>query len=297
MKDLVYRVHALPATLLSYVFDFGFLEEDIEQMYVKAMTQRQFPKITDMEVELVASAMHACLNSVREIEREGSAVSLRDVKRYLLLTDWFGARGNPGSTGNRGLQANSGSPSNRFLDHTGYAASMSLNYPCAEAYSAYVFKHLYPGLKVEYLGNETDNVSHGITPGEVGVCVNTSVGVSGSGIGSFAFRQDIPNKCHVHLHLYEVKILGDNSAGRVVPSNITTIDVRSTVLALAHVYYCRLPTEANRHDLIAKVARVASSQGQRQPRPCGVYRFCEPDLPNNNVATIPVEHGEPSSHS
>ena len=147
MKDLVYRVHALPATLLSYVFDFGFLEEDIEQMYVKAMTQRQFPKITDMEVELVASAMHACLNSVREIEREGSAVSLRDVKRYLLLTDWFGARGNPGSTGNRGLQANSGSPSNRFLDHTGYAASMSLNYPCAEAYSAYVFTHLYPRIE------------------------------------------------------------------------------------------------------------------------------------------------------
>ena len=37
LKDLVYRVHPLPESLVDYVFDFGALHPDTEKLYIRAM--------------------------------------------------------------------------------------------------------------------------------------------------------------------------------------------------------------------------------------------------------------------
>ena len=41
LKDLVYRVHPLPESMIDHVFDFGALTPQTEQLYIKAMLRRQ----------------------------------------------------------------------------------------------------------------------------------------------------------------------------------------------------------------------------------------------------------------
>jgi RZ type zinc finger domain/AAA domain (dynein-related subfamily) len=41
LKDLVYRVHPLPESMIDCVFDFGALAPETEQLYIKAMLKRQ----------------------------------------------------------------------------------------------------------------------------------------------------------------------------------------------------------------------------------------------------------------
>jgi hypothetical protein len=41
LKDLVYRVHPLPESMIDYVFDFGALAPKTEKLYIKAMLRRQ----------------------------------------------------------------------------------------------------------------------------------------------------------------------------------------------------------------------------------------------------------------
>ena len=40
MRQLVYRVHALPQSMLPLVWDFGQLNTEIEELYIKQMVQR-----------------------------------------------------------------------------------------------------------------------------------------------------------------------------------------------------------------------------------------------------------------
>ncbi len=40
MRQLVYRVHALPQSLLPLVWDFGQLNADVERLYIKQMVNR-----------------------------------------------------------------------------------------------------------------------------------------------------------------------------------------------------------------------------------------------------------------
>ena len=40
MRHLVYRVQALPQSMLPLVWDFGQLDEDVERLYIKQMVNR-----------------------------------------------------------------------------------------------------------------------------------------------------------------------------------------------------------------------------------------------------------------
>ena len=40
MRQLVYRVHALPQSLLPLVWDFGQLNADVERLYIKQIVNR-----------------------------------------------------------------------------------------------------------------------------------------------------------------------------------------------------------------------------------------------------------------
>jgi hypothetical protein len=81
--------------MLSYVFDFGHLEQHVEEMYIGSMSRRQFPNVPPLIVKILSAVIHASQNFVRAAESESSAVSLRDVRRCLLLVGWFDGPGNP----------------------------------------------------------------------------------------------------------------------------------------------------------------------------------------------------------
>lgn len=40
MRHLVYRVQALPQSMLSLVWDFGQLSTDVERLYIRQMVER-----------------------------------------------------------------------------------------------------------------------------------------------------------------------------------------------------------------------------------------------------------------
>lgn len=114
MNKLVYRVHPIPATLKDFIFDFGSLESATELLYIKSMVTgnerirsilkavaalKPAPTGTivankdDLQVKedenTFSLLISAAQNFVREAEGDPSVVSLRDVKRVLLLFLWF----------------------------------------------------------------------------------------------------------------------------------------------------------------------------------------------------------------
>jgi hypothetical protein len=96
MSRLVYRVHPIPPTLKDYIFDFGSLEPDTELLYIRSMISNR-QELTDIlgttNVEenrmIISVAVHKCQEYVRKVEGDPSVVSLRDVKRTLVLIRWF----------------------------------------------------------------------------------------------------------------------------------------------------------------------------------------------------------------
>ena len=106
-KDLVYKVHPIPDTLLSYIYDFGALESSVEALYIRSMIsrglelnsqeegqeRRQVPlgrlNLTDEEKNLFTQLLLFAQEYIRKIEGEVSSTSLRDVKRCIQLVKWF----------------------------------------------------------------------------------------------------------------------------------------------------------------------------------------------------------------
>ena len=119
MSELVYRVHPIPATLEQFVFDFGSLGVEEEGVYVKSIVARELTKLarraeraddaggngggggggggeagsgvqlTNVDAQCVAAMLIASQRHVREVERDASVVSLRDVQRCCNLLAWF----------------------------------------------------------------------------------------------------------------------------------------------------------------------------------------------------------------
>ncbi|XP_028413413.1 E3 ubiquitin-protein ligase rnf213-alpha-like, partial [Dendronephthya gigantea] len=89
MKDeyskLVYRVHPLPEAMVDYVWDYGSLTPHDEKEYIKRMIQSLPGKYLDVLAELIAESQRF----IRESEDNPYCVSLRDVRRYVLLVEWF----------------------------------------------------------------------------------------------------------------------------------------------------------------------------------------------------------------
>ncbi|XP_068888584.1 E3 ubiquitin-protein ligase RNF213 isoform X3 [Aphelocoma coerulescens] len=91
LRQLVYRVHALPPSMIPLVWDFGQLNNHTEKMYIQQIVQRvaeQLPMARD-EVGTVTEVLFASQQYMRRRDDECSFVSLRDVERCMEVFKWF----------------------------------------------------------------------------------------------------------------------------------------------------------------------------------------------------------------
>jgi len=247
LDDLVYRVYPLPASLLATVFDFGYLDNEIEAMYIRTMVERQFPRIHRCEADLLARLIHRSQGFVREFEQESSAVSLRDVKRALSLISWFRGPGN--NHDHRGLPVVK-PVTKRVLNHTQFAAEHELEWPCPQAYAEYVANVIETGIQVELL----EDVDASITIGATGV-VRSLNGMHDppTATASVTFPSGgLPVEALLPLHSLHVQKEDDKH--REGPSDAESLDFRSTALSLAHVYFYRLNDDGVRMDYFREVS-------------------------------------------
>ncbi|XP_060586365.1 E3 ubiquitin-protein ligase rnf213-alpha-like [Ruditapes philippinarum] len=93
MRCLVYRVQPLPQSLLPLVWDFGQLNTQVEDLYIRQMVRRyiredKLPSIGGL-IEVVSAILTSSQDYMREQKDECSFVSLRDVDRVLTVMSWF----------------------------------------------------------------------------------------------------------------------------------------------------------------------------------------------------------------
>ncbi|XP_053396339.1 E3 ubiquitin-protein ligase rnf213-alpha-like isoform X2 [Mercenaria mercenaria] len=116
MRRLVYRVQPLPQSLLPLVWDFGQLNTQVEDLYIRQMVKRyiresKLPNLPGL-IEVVSAILTASQDYMREQRDECSFVSLRDVDRVLTVMSWFYQQSQGDSTlfslMNKKLQAHDG---------------------------------------------------------------------------------------------------------------------------------------------------------------------------------------------
>ena len=95
LRELVYRVMELPASLRPLVWDFGQLSNSIEKTYTreivaKHLRDRNSPiEAHDDIVDVISDVLASAQNYMRERKDECSFVSLRDVERAMRVMLWF----------------------------------------------------------------------------------------------------------------------------------------------------------------------------------------------------------------
>ncbi|XP_043986389.1 E3 ubiquitin-protein ligase rnf213-alpha-like [Gambusia affinis] len=91
LRQLVYRVHVLPPSLMPLVWDFGQLSDSAEQMYIKQIVQRQVKanEIEKRHIPMICNVLSSSQQFMREKKDECSFVSLRDVERCIQVFVWF----------------------------------------------------------------------------------------------------------------------------------------------------------------------------------------------------------------
>ncbi|XP_069055826.1 E3 ubiquitin-protein ligase RNF213 isoform X2 [Pleurodeles waltl] len=91
LRQLVYRVHCLPPSMVPLVWDFGQLNNDTERKYIQQIVQRLANSVnlaTD-EVTLLTNVLSVSQTYMRRRNDECSFVSLRDVERCVDVFKWF----------------------------------------------------------------------------------------------------------------------------------------------------------------------------------------------------------------
>ncbi|KAM4526288.1 E3 ubiquitin-protein ligase rnf213-beta [Fundulus diaphanus] len=91
LRQLVYRVHPLPPSLMSLVWDFGQLSDLTELSYIKQIVQK---KVSDHRLpatckDIISNVLAASQKYMRSRKNECSFVSLRDVERSMKVLVWF----------------------------------------------------------------------------------------------------------------------------------------------------------------------------------------------------------------
>uniref|UniRef100_A0A2K6FX44 E3 ubiquitin-protein ligase RNF213 n=1 Tax=Propithecus coquereli TaxID=379532 RepID=A0A2K6FX44_PROCO len=91
LRQLVYRVHALPPSLIPLVWDFGQLNDTAEKLYIQQIVQRLVDSIRlePDETRVIAEVLSASQGFMRKRKDECSFVSLRDVERCVRVFKWF----------------------------------------------------------------------------------------------------------------------------------------------------------------------------------------------------------------
>ncbi|XP_054605449.2 E3 ubiquitin-protein ligase rnf213-beta isoform X2 [Nothobranchius furzeri] len=91
LRQLVYRVHPLPPSMVSLVWDFGQLSDISELSYIKQIVQK---KVADHHLpaackNIISDVLAASQKYMRSRKNECSFVSLRDVERSMKVLVWF----------------------------------------------------------------------------------------------------------------------------------------------------------------------------------------------------------------
>uniref|UniRef100_A0A8B9MD47 RING-type E3 ubiquitin transferase n=1 Tax=Accipiter nisus TaxID=211598 RepID=A0A8B9MD47_9AVES len=91
LRQLVYRVHALPPSMIPLVWDFGQLNNLTEKMYIQQIVQRvtEHVPMRQFEAEVITEVLFASQQYMRQRDDECSFVSLRDVERCMEVFKWF----------------------------------------------------------------------------------------------------------------------------------------------------------------------------------------------------------------
>uniref|UniRef100_A0A8C1YEU9 RING-type E3 ubiquitin transferase n=1 Tax=Cyprinus carpio TaxID=7962 RepID=A0A8C1YEU9_CYPCA len=91
LRQLVYRVHALPPSMIPLVWDFGQLNDHTEKMYIKQIVERvvQTNSIDCKYITTITDVLSASQMYMRTRRDECSFVSLRDVERCMQVFGWF----------------------------------------------------------------------------------------------------------------------------------------------------------------------------------------------------------------
>ncbi|XP_037333444.2 E3 ubiquitin-protein ligase rnf213-alpha isoform X2 [Pungitius pungitius] len=91
LRQLVYRVQALPPSMIPLVWDFGQLNDDTEKIYIQQIVQRvvESKAIDQSYIECITNVLSASQKYMRTRKNECSFVSLRDVERCMQSFVWF----------------------------------------------------------------------------------------------------------------------------------------------------------------------------------------------------------------
>ena len=95
LRELVYRVMELPASLRPLVWDFGQLSNSIEKTYTSEIVARHLRdrnspiEARDDIIDVISDVLAGAQNYMRERKDECSFVSLRDVERAMRVMLWF----------------------------------------------------------------------------------------------------------------------------------------------------------------------------------------------------------------
>ncbi|XP_074199996.1 E3 ubiquitin-protein ligase RNF213 isoform X3 [Camelus bactrianus] len=91
LRQLVYRVHALPPSLIPLVWDFGQLNDSAEKLYIQQIVQRVMAStlMDPHKACVITDVLSASQSFMRTREDECSFVSLRDVERCVKAFKWF----------------------------------------------------------------------------------------------------------------------------------------------------------------------------------------------------------------
>lgn len=91
LRQLVYRVHALPPSMIPLVWDFGQLNDQTEKIYIQQIVQRvvQSKAIDPIYIRMITEVLSVSQQYMRKRRDECSFVSLRDVERCMQCFVWF----------------------------------------------------------------------------------------------------------------------------------------------------------------------------------------------------------------
>nr|XP_046270196.1 E3 ubiquitin-protein ligase rnf213-alpha isoform X2 [Scatophagus argus] len=91
LRQLVYRVQALPPSMIPLVWDFGQLNDHTEKIYIQQIVQRVIENkaINESYIKSITDVLSASQKYMRTRKDECSFVSLRDVERCMQSFVWF----------------------------------------------------------------------------------------------------------------------------------------------------------------------------------------------------------------
>lgn len=91
LRQLVYRVQALPPSMIPLVWDFGQLNDQTEKIYIQQIVQRvtENKAIEQNYMKWITNVLSASQRFMRTRKDECSFVSLRDVERCMQAFVWF----------------------------------------------------------------------------------------------------------------------------------------------------------------------------------------------------------------